>query len=357
MILLDSHNSFSYELINKDEGIKLKNNIKILAILFLLKGFQLIAGDFALDTTSWDRNDYGIFDSDLKKIIQKNQIYNPLNNVLVFIENLVSRGGKYRSYEYHLIESAKKIACEHFAIKEDLDLIITGYSMSKVFEILAEVEGFVNFHSFDKPAQFKSDHIKKAQEAAYKHFKYIAHSEKYIFELDEEGLNEKLLSLVTEQNPTRDNQVHAALCVIAGANANLQDVDGTPILALAIDKKFEKIVHILVFYGANVNFGNYEYVPLWHAFLENDKNSIRVLLEHGAKIDVAIEDGITPLMQAVYNQSAEMVELLLIYNPDLVKENADGQTALEVAIELKETKIAKLIRAKNYQGCCWCVLF
>ena len=61
-------------------------------------------------------------------------------------------------------------------------------------------------------------------------------------------------------------------------------------------------------------------------------------------MNAKIKLGITPLMNAVYKGHEEIVDLLIAKDADVNAMTEDGWTPLGLAIQLKRTEIADLLR-------------
>ena len=130
--------------------------------------------------------------------------------------------------------------------------------------------------------------------------------------------------------------------------------------------------------GWDVNEGNGE--PLLTALKHGNIKAAEYLIEHGAGVNQADADGITPLLQACENNNLHMVDLLLNRNadlniaddetpltvacrtgnidivnrlllnevtPDLSRKNKQGLTGLEIAIENQHSVIARKLMKRG----------
>jgi len=70
----------------------------------------------------------------------------------------------------------------------------------------------------------------------------------------------------------------------------------------------------------------------------------RTLLEHGADVNAAQQDGFVPLHGAAQNGQPDMIELLLEYGADVNAKNAEGLTALAIAVQEGHAGAAELLR-------------
>jgi hypothetical protein len=109
-----------------------------------------------------------------------------------------------------------------------------------------------------------------------------------------------------------------------------------------------EVVRILIEYDpAAINAGDGTgWTPLhWATEGHNfeDGSVLRLLLDHGADINVQSQIGRTPLHVATYNGALEVVRVLLEHGADVEVTNNDGQTVLQVAIEEGHGKVVKLL--------------
>ncbi|EKX42448.1 hypothetical protein GUITHDRAFT_40188, partial [Guillardia theta CCMP2712] len=85
--------------------------------------------------------------------------------------------------------------------------------------------------------------------------------------------------------------------------------------------------------GANVNNSNVENrTALHHAVLQNEEQTVKVLLDAGICVNHANNDGNTALHEAAVMGWVDLVEMILSNsNPDIFLLNNDNQTAMEYA--------------------------
>jgi len=75
-----------------------------------------------------------------------------------------------------------------------------------------------------------------------------------------------------------------------------------------------------------------------------DGSTLRLLLEHGADVNVRNQIGQTPLHVASINRSPGVVHLLLEHGADVEPKDNDGKTPLQVAAEEGHDEIVKLLQ-------------
>ncbi|XP_066922250.1 ankyrin repeat domain-containing protein 23-like [Clytia hemisphaerica] len=70
---------------------------------------------------------------------------------------------------------------------------------------------------------------------------------------------------------------------------------------------------------------------------------VKLLLEHGASVNMQDSDGNTPLHSAVLFHCVENVKELLKYNPNIYTENCDGATAVDFARNISDDEVERLL--------------
>lgn len=74
-----------------------------------------------------------------------------------------------------------------------------------------------------------------------------------------------------------------------------------------------------------------------------DLTYMRYLLGHGARPDLAANDGRTPLMLAVEKRFPEGVETLLANNANVNQANSRGETAIIRAVQMQDVAMVRLL--------------
>jgi ankyrin repeat protein len=74
---------------------------------------------------------------------------------------------------------------------------------------------------------------------------------------------------------------------------------------------------------------------------------MRYLLGHGARPDIAANDGRTPLMVAVERRFPEGVDVLLTYNASPNQANGRGETPLIRAVQMQDVAMVRVLIAKG----------
>lgn len=88
------------------------------------------------------------------------------------------------------------------------------------------------------------------------------------------------------------------------------------------------------FQSAHSNFPRGGFTALLFAAQYNAGDAIDALLKHGAKIDLADPDGITPLMMAILNGHYDTANRLIARGADVNKADRSGRTALYFAVDM-----------------------
>jgi len=123
--------------------------------------------------------------------------------------------------------------------------------------------------------------------------------------------------------------------------------DGFTPLGLASFFGHGDVVELVLSRGAEVNLASanrMQVMPLHSAVAGRHAGIARTLLEHGADVNAAQQDGFVPLHEAAQNGQLDMIELLLDYGADVGAKNADGLTALAIAVQEGHAGAAELLR-------------
>ena len=140
----------------------------------------------------------------------------------------------------------------------------------------------------------------------------------------------------------------------SGVDINTQHpTSGTTVLMIASSYYYyDDMVEYLIGKGANVNLKDSEgeTALLWAA--SNSLPSAKILVENGAKVNIAANDGMTPFLQATLGVSSgkvtiEMCNLLrkngANINASLTKKSAAGWTALHYAVVNGDIELVKYL--------------
>jgi hypothetical protein len=124
----------------------------------------------------------------------------------------------------------------------------------------------------------------------------------------------------------------AALLACAGCGF-MRIGESTPVIDTARAGDVQQLEKFLAA-GANPNqrAGVNDWTPLMHAIHKGQVESVRVLLQHGADVNAAMDNGGTALIEAAGYGYADIVRLLLDAGAKPDARDRDGYTALNAAI-------------------------
>jgi ankyrin repeat protein len=136
------------------------------------------------------------------------------------------------------------------------------------------------------------------------------------------------------------------LLVDCGADVNaLGPQNETPIMFAAQEATGEA-VQVLIDLGANPNAsyaGEYGKKPLHFAAQFRNLDALIVLLDNGVDVDQREGTGSTALVYAAYRGEVEMVEELIARGADVNLEDVYGNSPLELAYDVFNTKIIEAL--------------
>ena len=134
---------------------------------------------------------------------------------------------------------------------------------------------------------------------------------------------------------------------LEGDRVNSFAHDGFTPLGLASFFGHGGVVKYLLSRGAEANLASrnrMQVMPLHSAVAGRHIGIARTLLEHGADVNAAQQEGFVPLHGAAQNGQPGMIELLLEYGADVNPKNAEGLTALAIAVQEGHAGAAELLR-------------
>ena len=128
---------------------------------------------------------------------------------------------------------------------------------------------------------------------------------------------------------------------LALANRLAKARDKDEALRMAVAEDDLKWVECLLREGADINAakGEYKTTVLMEAAVRGNPGVMKLLLEQGANVNMADQDGWTALMGATVQGRLGPVKLLLENGADVSAKNHNGETALVMATGMKHTEI------------------
>ena len=130
-------------------------------------------------------------------------------------------------------------------------------------------------------------------------------------------------------------------------NAQIPANNGQPLLCWAANNNSKRAVMLLLAMGANINALNcHGNAALIHAAWKGHLEIVQILLDNGAKVDIAAtESKMTALYLASNWNHSDIVYELIKAGASLDWCNKDGDTPLHDAMRLKHAKIIKMLLA------------
>ncbi len=129
-----------------------------------------------------------------------------------------------------------------------------------------------------------------------------------------------------------------------GANINgVYNKGKTTLLNYAIRKQNHRAAQWLIDQGANVNIISNDKTPLMYALMTRDKMMLHQIIEAGASLDTALNDGNTALIYAARNGRMAGLRMLVENGANVEWENEKGNTALDYANRANFPELAEYL--------------
>lgn len=130
---------------------------------------------------------------------------------------------------------------------------------------------------------------------------------------------------------------------------NQKDEKGRTAVHIAVIHKATDILETLITGGARINEADLvgRWTPLHHAIWHESETAAKVLIRHGAYLNVKDKKGWTPLHMAAKKSSKELVELLVKKGSNLNDTNSVDWTPLHVACKNNRNDITEFLLTKQ----------
>lgn len=129
-----------------------------------------------------------------------------------------------------------------------------------------------------------------------------------------------------------------------GINVNVTAVERISPVLLAAHGGHPPCVKLLHEHGADLNLAmDGGRTPLHEAVINGDKETMSTLIDLGAQLDLADEEGNTPLHLAVSNEKIEAVAYLIERGANVDRQNQAGTTPLRLAVQHFKSDILNLL--------------
>ena len=137
----------------------------------------------------------------------------------------------------------------------------------------------------------------------------------------------------------------AEVLLTHGADINAGGIDKYTPLGTAVSNRQVEMVKYLLSKGADVNArAIYGCTPLYTAVSKRNMELARLLLEHGASTDFKC-NGRTALTTSVFNDDAEMTEMLLSFGADVNAKDDHENTPLYISYQRNNVEIGRILLA------------
>lgn len=133
--------------------------------------------------------------------------------------------------------------------------------------------------------------------------------------------------------------------IFKGANVNRRNADGFPAIVIAADKRNRELIKFLLDQGAKINAtteGRGETALMRRAEV-GDSDTLAMLLESGAKLNLQDRSGLTALMRAARSRKQRVVKQLLEAGAQVDQADFTGKSALGYARDVRARRIIRLL--------------
>lgn len=132
-----------------------------------------------------------------------------------------------------------------------------------------------------------------------------------------------------------------------GLPANLRNSKGDSLLMLAAYNGHRDTAALILQHGGDPELANQRcQTPLAGVIFKGDKAMIELLIEHGADVNGCPEGGKPPLMYAAMFDRPDILQRLLEAGANPQASDAEGNTALKLAMAMGASEAAALLQAQ-----------
>ena len=130
-----------------------------------------------------------------------------------------------------------------------------------------------------------------------------------------------------------------------GANVNRKNADGFPAIIIAAEKRDQELIRFLLDQGVKINAttaGRKETALMRRAEV-GDFETLSLLLDLGADMNLRDKSGVTALMRAARNRKQRIVRRLLEADAGVDATDFTGKTALGYARDARARRVVRLL--------------
>ena len=124
--------------------------------------------------------------------------------------------------------------------------------------------------------------------------------------------------------------------IAQGADVNAEVAIGWSPLLAAVDEGHTQVVKVLLEHGAKVDDGHGWYTPLYYAIKNGHKEIVKTLISGGADVNTSPHEdhrqGYSPLLYAIFYSHPDIAKTLIDAGADVNAEDEDGWTPLRIAL-------------------------
>ncbi len=145
------------------------------------------------------------------------------------------------------------------------------------------------------------------------------------------------------------NKNFVELLIDKGAKVNITTAEGDTPLITAIQYDKKDIAELLISKGVGLEekMGEYRITALIFAAIKGKKDIVELLINKGANLETKDKNNLTALIYAAIGGHYDTVKLLLDKGADRTVANVNGGTAYDAAMSKGHTEVASLLATKK----------